>query len=128
MKELRKYGESPGPIVDSTRGLYQNKLARLMAQNTKASNEGRSRPSESVDYRTDHLEEWSSQSSEGETEETEKDEDYLLKKPKPSPSKTLVEPSNLHRKVQGQWDGQRNHTHLPLTELPRRKRTREHPI
>ena len=55
LEELRKYGESPGPIVDSTSGLYQNKLARLKAQKTKASDEGRSRPSESVYYRTDHL-------------------------------------------------------------------------
>ncbi|CAI8044206.1 hypothetical protein GBAR_LOCUS24545 [Geodia barretti] len=76
LEELRKYGENPGPIVDSTRGLYQKKLARLVAQKTKASDEGRSRPPESVDYGTDHLGEWSSQSSEGETdvEETEKDE------------------------------------------------------
>jgi cobalamin biosynthesis Mg chelatase CobN len=77
LEELRKYGESPGPIVESTRGLYQKKLARLMAQKTKASDEGRSRPPESVDYGTDHVGEWSSQSSEGETdvEETEKDEE-----------------------------------------------------
>ena len=35
LEELRKYGEDPGPIVESTRGLYQKKLARLMAEKTK---------------------------------------------------------------------------------------------
>ena len=35
MEELRQFGETPGPIVDTTRGLYQKKLARLMAEKTK---------------------------------------------------------------------------------------------
>ena len=35
MEELRRYGEEPGPILDSTRGLYQKKLAKLMAEKTK---------------------------------------------------------------------------------------------
>ena len=34
-EELRNYGENPGPILDSTRGVYQKKLARLMAEKTK---------------------------------------------------------------------------------------------
>ena len=32
LEELRGYGEDCGPITDSTRGVYQRKLAKLMAE------------------------------------------------------------------------------------------------
>ena len=35
VEELKRYGEDPGPIMDNTRGLYQRKLARLMAEKAK---------------------------------------------------------------------------------------------
>ena len=35
VKELRRYGEEPGPVMDSTRGVYQRKLAKLMADKAK---------------------------------------------------------------------------------------------
>lgn len=34
-EELRKHGEDPGPIMETTRGVYQRKLAKLMAEKTK---------------------------------------------------------------------------------------------
>ena len=34
-EELRAYGEEPGPVMESTRGVYQRKLAKLMAEKTK---------------------------------------------------------------------------------------------
>ena len=33
---LRDQGEEPGPVTDSTRGVYQRKLAKLMAEKTKS--------------------------------------------------------------------------------------------
>ena len=35
MEELRKFGENPGPITDTTRGVYQRKLAKHLAEKTK---------------------------------------------------------------------------------------------
>ena len=35
-----KYGQKPGPIVDSTRGLYRRKLAQLRADETKSREKG----------------------------------------------------------------------------------------
>ena len=35
MEELRKFGEDPGPITDTTRGVYQKKLAKLFAEKPK---------------------------------------------------------------------------------------------
>lgn len=37
-EELRRYGENPGPIMDTTRGVYQRQLAKLMAERTKGNN------------------------------------------------------------------------------------------
>lgn len=34
-EELRRYGEDPGPIMETTRGVYQRQLAKLMAERTK---------------------------------------------------------------------------------------------
>ena len=36
VEEFTKYGQKPGPIVDSTRGLYRRKLAQLRADETKS--------------------------------------------------------------------------------------------
>ena len=35
MEELRKFGENPGPITDTTRVVYQRKLAKHLAEKTK---------------------------------------------------------------------------------------------
>ena len=35
VEELRSRGEEPGPVMDSTRGVYQRKLAKLMAEKAK---------------------------------------------------------------------------------------------
>ena len=40
LEELMKYGQKPGPIVDSTRGLYCRKLAQLRANETKSREKG----------------------------------------------------------------------------------------
>ena len=40
-ESLRAFGEEPGPIMDSTRGVYQRKLAKLMAERAKGEEEGR---------------------------------------------------------------------------------------
>lgn len=37
-EELRRYGEDPGPIMETTRGVYQRQLAKLMAERTKGDN------------------------------------------------------------------------------------------
>ena len=111
VEELRRYGEDPGPIVETTRGLYQKKLARLMGEKAKgwcirgileqimkglptsASSDIRS--GEGVDYGTDKLGEWSSHSSEGETDpegegegegEEEEEEEEAGALPEPSAS------------------------------------------
>ena len=42
VEEFTKYGQKPGPIVDSTRGLYRRKLAQLrrkLADETKREEE-----------------------------------------------------------------------------------------
>ena len=36
-EQLRWYGETPGPITGTTRGVYQQKLAKLLRQNTQFS-------------------------------------------------------------------------------------------
>ena len=36
VEEFTKYGQKPGPIVDSTRGLYRRKLVQLRADETKS--------------------------------------------------------------------------------------------
>ena len=35
VEELRSRGEEPGPVMDSTRVVYQRKLAKLMAEKAK---------------------------------------------------------------------------------------------
>ena len=81
LEKLKSYGENPGPILDTTRGLYQKKLAKRMEEKTKASDESRSR--EEVDYATDQMGEWSSHSSETYPEEREEEEAGALEEPVP---------------------------------------------
>ena len=35
LEELRQFGEDPGPITDTTRGVYQRKLAKHLAEKPK---------------------------------------------------------------------------------------------
>ena len=34
VEQLRKFGEDPGPITDTTKGVYQRKLAKHLAEKT----------------------------------------------------------------------------------------------
>ena len=55
---LRQHGEDPGPIMDTTRDVYQRKLAKLMAEKKEVAS--RAHETETTDYATDQLGEWSS--------------------------------------------------------------------
>ena len=39
-EQMRAFGEEAGPIIDTTRGVYQRKLAKLMAERAKGEEEG----------------------------------------------------------------------------------------
>ena len=71
-EELRRYGMVSGPIIDSTRGVYQNKLANLWQRRQKCPQRHHE---EETDYPNDQMGEWSSHSSEGETDLEEQQED-----------------------------------------------------
>lgn len=70
-KELRNRKEKPGPVMDTTREVYQRKLAKPMAESAKIPS--KSHKMDTTDYATDHVEEWSSQSSEEKDEEEEEE-------------------------------------------------------
>lgn len=39
VQQLRKFGEDPGPITDTTKGVYQRKLAKHLAEKTLGAQE-----------------------------------------------------------------------------------------
>jgi len=90
VEQLRKFGEDPGPITDTTKGVYQRKLAKHLAEKTLGAWKiwcwvsqcltvhsvfvlASSHAREEVDYGGDYMGEWSSGSG-GESEEDEKAE------------------------------------------------------